>query len=175
MKNQWSRTASPGERGRVALYSGERRARQETRANKKWVRLATVLLYILTVSLAAVVLVLYYSLIWTPTAAPGLTRTGASGTTTSGTRTKESSAYNPNSAGPDHSSQYPSTRAARPSQDQVGSSSPALISTAAPPVTVEDPSNLPTHPARDRGEEIEGSASEPPGPFTKREKPEDDF
>lgn len=45
-------------------------------ANKKWVRLSTVVLYVLCVSLAAVVLAVYYSLIWKPTTGPGLTRTG---------------------------------------------------------------------------------------------------
>ncbi|XP_005107620.1 putative transmembrane protein INAFM2 [Aplysia californica] len=36
------------------------------KTNKKWVRLATVLAYVLAVSLAAIVLATYYSLIWEP-------------------------------------------------------------------------------------------------------------
>ncbi|XP_046344390.1 putative transmembrane protein INAFM2 [Haliotis rufescens] len=36
------------------------------KTNKKWVRLATVLAYVLAVSLAAIVLATYYSLIWKP-------------------------------------------------------------------------------------------------------------
>ncbi|XP_060908872.1 putative transmembrane protein INAFM2 [Labrus mixtus] len=97
MRDPWSWTGGPGGRGRAASYTGERRARLETRANKKWVRLVTVLVYVLTVSLAATVLVLYYSLIWKPTAGPGLTRTGTrakteireTGASTSGMKTSE--------------------------------------------------------------------------------------
>lgn len=37
------------------------------KTNKKWVRLATVFAYVLSVSLAAVILAIYYSLIWKPT------------------------------------------------------------------------------------------------------------
>ena len=36
------------------------------KTNKKWVRLATVLAYVLSVSLAAIVLAIYYSLMWNP-------------------------------------------------------------------------------------------------------------
>ncbi|XP_074662390.1 putative transmembrane protein INAFM2 [Tubulanus polymorphus] len=35
-------------------------------SNKKWVRLATVFAYVLSVSLAATVLAIYYSLFWNP-------------------------------------------------------------------------------------------------------------
>lgn len=34
--------------------------------NKKWVRLATVFVYVVSVSLAAIVLAIYYSMIWKP-------------------------------------------------------------------------------------------------------------
>ncbi|KAK7905005.1 hypothetical protein WMY93_017612 [Mugilogobius chulae] len=37
------------------------------KTNKKWVRLATVFAYVLSVSLAAIILAIYYSLIWKPT------------------------------------------------------------------------------------------------------------
>ncbi|XP_028820994.1 putative transmembrane protein INAFM2 [Denticeps clupeoides] len=39
------------------------------KTNKKWVRLATVFAYVLSVSLAAIILAVYYSLIWKPTSA----------------------------------------------------------------------------------------------------------
>ncbi|KAJ8308086.1 hypothetical protein KUTeg_012960 [Tegillarca granosa] len=37
-----------------------------SKTNKKWIRLATVLAYVLAVSLAAIVLAIYYSFIWDP-------------------------------------------------------------------------------------------------------------
>lgn len=37
-----------------------------SKTNKKWVRLATVLAYVLAVSLAAIVLAIYYSFLWDP-------------------------------------------------------------------------------------------------------------
>lgn len=37
------------------------------KTNKKWVRLATVFAYVLSVSVAAIILAIYYSLIWKPT------------------------------------------------------------------------------------------------------------
>uniref|UniRef100_A0A8C5X297 InaF motif containing 2 n=1 Tax=Malurus cyaneus samueli TaxID=2593467 RepID=A0A8C5X297_9PASS len=46
---------TPGQEGAMAA-----------KTNKKWVRLATVLAYVLSVSLAAIVLAVYYSLIWQP-------------------------------------------------------------------------------------------------------------
>lgn len=50
---------------RVPMYSVERR-RGGSKTDKKWVRLATVLGYIVSVSLAAVILAIYYSSIWDP-------------------------------------------------------------------------------------------------------------
>ncbi|KAG2469350.1 INAM2 protein, partial [Polypterus senegalus] len=47
-------------------YSGDQRSNVTVRANSKWVRIATVLAYFLCVSLAAVILVLYYGLFWNP-------------------------------------------------------------------------------------------------------------
>ncbi|CDS37063.1 hypothetical protein EmuJ_000429500 [Echinococcus multilocularis] len=35
--------------------------------NKKWLRLATVFVYVISVSLAAIVLAIYYSIFWKPT------------------------------------------------------------------------------------------------------------
>jgi len=50
---------------RMPMYSVERR-RGGSKTDKKWVRLATVLGYIVSVSLAAVILAIYYSSIWDP-------------------------------------------------------------------------------------------------------------
>lgn len=48
-------------------YTGERTKSQlAAKTNKKWVRLATVLAYVMAVSLAAVALAIYYSLVWHP-------------------------------------------------------------------------------------------------------------
>jgi len=42
------------------------KTKMAAKTNKKWVRLATVLAYVLAVSLAAIILAIYYSLIWDP-------------------------------------------------------------------------------------------------------------
>lgn len=78
---------SPGF-GRPVTYTGEKKAKLATSANKKWVRLGTVVVYVLSVSLAAAVLAVYYSLIWKPTPRPGLTRTETGGPETSVSRTE---------------------------------------------------------------------------------------
>uniref|UniRef100_UPI003AAA809E uncharacterized protein n=1 Tax=Centroberyx gerrardi TaxID=166262 RepID=UPI003AAA809E len=62
------------ERGKPATYTGDQKAKLLAKTNKKWVRLATVTAYVLSVSLAAVILAVYYSLIWKPTAGPGHSR-----------------------------------------------------------------------------------------------------
>lgn len=72
----WTPAFGPAERGKPATYTGDKKARLVAKANKKWVRLATVVVYVLSVSLAAVILAVYYSLLWRPTAGPGLTQTG---------------------------------------------------------------------------------------------------
>lgn len=46
--------------------TGSHKTKMAAKTNKKWVRLATVLAYVLAVSLAAIVLATYYSLIWQP-------------------------------------------------------------------------------------------------------------
>lgn len=46
--------------------SDKNKSKMAAKSNKKWVRLATVLAYVLAVSLAAIVLATYYSLIWEP-------------------------------------------------------------------------------------------------------------
>ncbi|XP_026856045.2 uncharacterized protein LOC113571361 [Electrophorus electricus] len=57
------------ERGKPATYTGDKKAKMAAKTNKKWVRLATVFAYVLSVSLAAIILAIYYSLIWKPTVA----------------------------------------------------------------------------------------------------------
>lgn len=48
-------------------FTGDKnRTKMAAKTNKKWVRLATVLAYVLSVSLAAIVLAIYYSLMWKP-------------------------------------------------------------------------------------------------------------
>ncbi|XP_042636837.1 putative transmembrane protein INAFM2 [Orycteropus afer afer] len=63
------RDATPAERGKPATYTGDKKAKMAAKTNKKWVRLATVFAYVLSVSLAAIVLAVYYSLIWQPVGA----------------------------------------------------------------------------------------------------------
>lgn len=55
------------ERGKPATYTGDKKAKMAAKTNKKWVRLATVFAYVLSVSLAAIILAIYYSLLWQPT------------------------------------------------------------------------------------------------------------
>lgn len=55
------------ERGKPPTYTGDKKAKMAAKTNKKWVRLATVFAYVLSVSLAAIILAIYYSLIWKPT------------------------------------------------------------------------------------------------------------
>lgn len=46
--------------------SDKNKTKMTSKTNKKWVRLATVVTYVLAVSLAAIVLAIYYSLVWDP-------------------------------------------------------------------------------------------------------------
>ncbi|XP_007258281.3 uncharacterized protein zgc:153157 [Astyanax mexicanus] len=62
------------ERGKPATYTGDKKAKMAAKTNKKWVRLATVFAYVLSVSLAAIILAIYYSLIWKPTSASPTSR-----------------------------------------------------------------------------------------------------
>lgn len=64
------------ERGKPATYTGDKKAKMAAKTNKKWVRLATVFAYVLSVSLAAIILAVYYSLIWKPTSNSSSTRPG---------------------------------------------------------------------------------------------------
>ncbi|XP_038597448.1 putative transmembrane protein INAFM2 [Tachyglossus aculeatus] len=65
------RDPAPAERGKPATYTGDKKAKMAAKTNKKWVRLATVFAYVLSVSLAAIVLAVYYSLFWKPVRAFG--------------------------------------------------------------------------------------------------------
>lgn len=86
----------PAERGKPATYTGDKKARMAAKTNKKWVRLATVLAYVLSVSLAAIVLAVYYSLIWQPVRGGAASQTrlptgpSAAGRTTPGPSTEPS-------------------------------------------------------------------------------------
>ncbi|XP_077587461.1 uncharacterized protein LOC144206373 [Stigmatopora nigra] len=70
------------ERGKPATYTGDKKAKMAAKTNKKWVRLATVFAYVLSVSLAAIILAIYYSLIWKPTSTSSSASAGKPGTTT---------------------------------------------------------------------------------------------
>ncbi|XP_053553876.1 putative transmembrane protein INAFM2 [Bombina bombina] len=59
------------ERGKPATYTGDKKAKMTAKTNKKWVRLATVFAYVLSVSMAAIILAIYYSLIWKPVRSSG--------------------------------------------------------------------------------------------------------
>ncbi|XP_067223517.1 putative transmembrane protein INAFM2 [Chanodichthys erythropterus] len=63
------------ERGKPATYTGDKKAKMAAKTNKKWVRLATVFAYVLSVSLAAIILAIYYSLLWKPAGAPSTNST----------------------------------------------------------------------------------------------------
>lgn len=163
------RNWSPGRgavpvRGRPATSTVDQKAQ-----NQKWVRLATVVSYVLSVSLAAVVLAVYYSLIWKPSPGPGLTRTGDPGPNQNRTMCEDGLC---DSSWGRSALTHTDTRTDSRTGGQTGSdvnlqttgpgpadSGPPQASTADPPaVTAEDPSNLPTH--RDPGSAGSGSGME---------------
>lgn len=92
------RDAAPAERGKPATYTGDKKAKMAAKTNKKWVRLATVFAYVLSVSLAAIVLAVYYSLIWQPVGAG--TSGGAAGPPPSGSNATGPSGTSGAAAGP---------------------------------------------------------------------------
>lgn len=55
-----------GRQAQVPSYVGDKKAKMSGKNKQQWVRLATVVAYFLCVSLAAVILVIYYGLIWQP-------------------------------------------------------------------------------------------------------------
>ncbi|XP_075018921.1 putative transmembrane protein INAFM2 [Calonectris borealis] len=105
------------ERGKPATYTGDKKARMAAKTNKKWVRLATVLAYVLSVSLAAIVLAVYYSLIWQPVRGGGGSGPGPAAAATS----------QPRAAPPG------------PAAGQPPASQPAGPTPEAPPATGPDP------------------------------------
>ncbi|KAK5622767.1 hypothetical protein CRENBAI_025126 [Crenichthys baileyi] len=89
-KKSWTPGFGAAGRRKPATYTGEKKAQLLARANKKWVRLATVVGYVLTVSVAAVLLAVYYGFLWKPTSSPGQVPT--SNWTRNGTRELKSGA-----------------------------------------------------------------------------------
>jgi len=57
--------SGPGGKG-TSFSADKNKNKMAAKSSKKWVRLATVLAYVLAVSLAAIVLAIYYSFIWNP-------------------------------------------------------------------------------------------------------------
>ncbi|RVE57090.1 hypothetical protein OJAV_G00212640 [Oryzias javanicus] len=85
------------ERGKPATYTGDKKAKMAAKTNKKWVRLATVFAYVLSVSLAAIILAIYYSLIWKPTSASSSSgKPGVSDGVTPGPNMSTDSTLSPN-------------------------------------------------------------------------------
>ncbi|KAM8920847.1 putative transmembrane protein INAFM2 [Pelodytes ibericus] len=121
------------ERGKPATYTGDKKAKMAAKTNKKWVRLATVFAYVLSVSLAAIILAIYYSLIWKPVR-PGGETGGSSGPTTPGSEVLNATAF---------ASDRPkivssnSTGGGRANFDPLKRSSP-LQNTASYPTLMED-------------------------------------
>ncbi|KAA0711665.1 putative transmembrane protein INAFM2 [Triplophysa tibetana] len=78
------------ERGKPATYTGDKKAKMAAKTNKKWVRLATVFAYVLSVSLAAIILAIYYSLLWKPAGAtePDTPNNSTTGNTENGNVTE---------------------------------------------------------------------------------------
>ncbi|XP_055519484.1 uncharacterized protein LOC129714051 [Leucoraja erinacea] len=64
MKNRASEGIRKGIRG--PSFTGDKKTKVAAKNQKTWVRLATVFAYILCVSMTAVILVIYYTLIWEP-------------------------------------------------------------------------------------------------------------
>ncbi|XP_031694799.1 putative transmembrane protein INAFM2 [Anarrhichthys ocellatus] len=122
--------------GRPETYTGD----QKKQLDRKWVRLATVLVYVLSVSLAAGLLAVYYDVIWRPTSGPGRTGTGSS--------------VNINMCSGNNFINGPGTGPEEPSPVDHPTGPSPLRTTAEPPaVTAEDPSNLATH----RPADLDGS------------------
>ncbi|KAJ1107317.1 hypothetical protein NDU88_004709 [Pleurodeles waltl] len=55
-----------GRQAQVPSYVGDKKAKMSGKNKQQWVRLATVVAYFVCISLAAVILVIYYGLIWQP-------------------------------------------------------------------------------------------------------------
>lgn len=159
--NKWSPGLGPEDRGRPVTYTGEKKAKLAASANKKWVRLGTVVVYVLSVSLAAAVLAIYYSLIWKPTPGPGLARTGTGGPdissrnenreTAGGSKRSRTLPKSRLETGPEskvlrntstHSNSSTSSKVYGTDPPVLSSGHSVLVPTVTP---AEDPANLPTH------------------------------
>ncbi|MGH0186453.1 UNVERIFIED_CONTAM: hypothetical protein FKN15_023653 [Acipenser sinensis] len=121
------------ERGKPATYTGDKKAKMAAKTNKKWVRLATVFAYVLSVSLAAIILAIYYSLIWKPVRSQDATTTslrpgGSDGTATniSSTNTSQSNLSPANETG--STGEMGNREAQQRNLQQWGLSSPEIIS-----------------------------------------------
>lgn len=62
-------------RNKAPVYTSDKRAKFTQRANKKWVRLATVFGYMIAVSMPAVILSVYYTCFWNPNYAEQFNKT----------------------------------------------------------------------------------------------------
>ncbi|XP_031608702.1 putative transmembrane protein INAFM2 [Oreochromis aureus] len=168
----WTRRFGPAVRGRPVTYTGEKKAQLAASANRKWVRLATVAAYVLSVSVAAVVLAVYYSLIWRPGPGQSRDRTGSPGAEHSRGKPSECDVDTGGDATDNRSMADLPADGHVPVTALSAEVSPVLApgptgppgagqgSTSPAAVTAEDPSNLPTHRAA-RHREPAPSASWP--------------
>jgi type II secretory pathway component PulM len=81
-ENSTNYATGGGKGARAGMDKGKNKSKAKGKAgqaSKKWVRLATVLAYVISVSLAAIVLAVYYSLLWKPVLQ---TTTSSEGTST---------------------------------------------------------------------------------------------
>ncbi|KAM4712636.1 uncharacterized protein FYW61_019921 [Anableps anableps] len=163
-KKSWTAGFGPAGRRKPATYTGEKKAQLLAKANRKWVRLATVVGYVLAVSLAAVLLAVYYGFFWRPTSSPG-PGPGSNGTRDPKTGKKCGEDSCSNNCLPDKNKDFinftarkqeniqsdrtavhvASTGASEPPLAAQGVTSPGVTPTEPAAVTAEDPSNLPTH------------------------------
>lgn len=146
------RDAAPSERGKPATYTGDKKAKMAAKTNKKWVRLATVFAYVLSVSLAAIVLAVYYSLIWQPVGAG--TSGGAAGPPPGGSNATGQSGTSGAAAGPN---------ATGSSRREAPRDAPPLQAAGPPPPEPPADSPLAGPPERARGPEEDEEEAAAPG------------
>ncbi|GAV00167.1 hypothetical protein RvY_11054 [Ramazzottius varieornatus] len=72
-KDKVSPTSSSGSSGKAPTYTLQKAARMAARVNHRWVRIASVLAYLVAISSAGVVLALYYIFFYNPYASLQLT------------------------------------------------------------------------------------------------------
>lgn len=172
-KKSWNPGFGSAGRRKPATYTGEKKAQLQARANRRWVRLATVVGYVLAVSLAAVLLAVYYGFFWRPTSSPGPlpagnrtgtkdpNKPGAAGNIQRkcGVKNCNNNCRSDNRENFIHfidrkkedfksdrtSMSVVSAGVSEPPAAALGVSSPAWSTAEPAAVTAEDPSNLPTH------------------------------